>query len=86
MELFRDGLFHLQHHLGIGEDRVRGADDLGPRALELVVKDARSPSGVGLDQDVMSVDHQLAHARRGYGDPVLVVLQLFGDPYDHQSY
>ncbi len=83
LDLRRLRLLDLEDHLGLAEDRRRVGRD--PRALGLVVGvgDRAALPGAGLDQDLVPVLGQLAHADRGDRDPVLVGLDLGRDADPH---
>ena len=74
------------------QDHVRLLEDGGgvrrdPRPLGLVglVRDRAAVPGVGLDQHLVAVLHELAGAHRRQRDAVLVLLDLGGDPDPHEN-
>src|SRR6185503_19075590 len=83
LELRGDRLLDLHDHVGAGPDLGRRGDDLGAGTLVALLRDARSRSRAVLDQDLVSRRGELASALGRQRDPVLVVLDLFGDPDDH---
>ena len=77
--LLGDGFLHL-------EDEVAGLPDIiGCRQHAcaggdvLLIADGRADAGTGLDEDLMTMAHELEHASRGNRDAVLVVLHFLGD-------
>ena len=81
--LLRDRLLHLQdelpglpHLVGPGQDRCPGGGEVG-------VGDGRADARAGLDEDLVARADKLVHTRWRDRDPVLVVLDLFGDAHLH---
>jgi hypothetical protein len=58
-------------------------DDLGARALVLVVGDAGPEAGPGLHDHLVAVVHQRLDAPGHQADAVLVVLDLSDGAYEH---
>ena len=77
--LLRDRLLDLEHHVGGAPHVVRVWDDGGAGGDVGVVGELGADARVLLQVDLVAVAHQLAHARRGDRDAVLVVLDLAGD-------
>lgn len=79
VELLRDRLLDLEHHVGHAPHFVRIWDDGGADGGVGVVGELGADARVLLQVDLVAVAHQLAGARGGDGDAVLVVLHLAGD-------
>ena len=84
-DLLGQRLLDLDDHLGLGETASASGDD--PRALRLVVgvADGAALAGAGLDEDLVADVGQVAHARGGHGDAVLVLLDLRRDSDSHRN-
>ena len=78
-----DRLLDLEEELRVGPHRLDGAD-LRAGALVVGVGERAPVAGGRLDEHVMAALDELARARRGERDAVLVGLDLFGDA-DPQS-
>ena len=78
-----DGLLDLQQEIGLLPHLVGGLDDLGAGGDEVGVVQRRTFAGTCLNEYLVAVAYQFAGARRGDGDPVLVVLDLSRDADAH---
>ncbi len=70
-----DRLLHLQQQLGAIPDII-DRHDLRARALVVRIRQRAAVAGGRLDQDVVSLVHELARARRRQRDPVLIGFDL----------
>jgi len=77
--------FDLQDQVTGGPHVGGGVQDLCPGRDVLVVSDRGTKAGIGLDVDLVAVAHELVHAGRRDGHPVLVVLDFLRDAYMHGS-
>ena len=66
------------------KDLVRSADDGRARRLVLTVRESCTQACPALDQNLMAVMNQFRHGGGDEADPVLVVLELFGDADAHE--
>ena len=82
--LLLDRFLHPEDHVGLGPHLHRVVHDLGPGGDELGVGYRGADSGASFDIDDVAGSGELAHAGRGDCHPVLVRLDLLGDPDDHQ--
>src|SRR5207237_5157765 len=78
-DLLRLRLLHLQHELGPLEDIPRLGHDGRALCRVLLVGDQAAVAGAGLDDRLVAVDRELAHARGRDRDAVLVRLYLGWD-------
>src|SRR5688572_20209329 len=76
-------LLDLHDHVRARPDLLGGGDDLGAGPHVPLLRDAGAGPGALFNQDLLSRAHELVDALGRRGDPVLVVLDLFGDPDDH---
>ena len=81
--LLGDGLLYLADQVGGAPHLVGLLDDLCPRPDEGRVAQGRAVASPLLDQHRVPGGRQLAHTRRGQGDPVLVGLHFGGHSDDH---
>ena len=81
--LLRHRLLDLEHELARGPYVVGGRQDRRPGGDEVLVGDRRAGPGVLLDEYLVTRTGQFMHACRRDRYPVLVVLDLCGDPYLH---
>jgi hypothetical protein len=77
--LLGDRLLDLEDQVAIGPDRVRVGQDGRARRGEVGVRDGGAETRLPLDEDLVTVAHQLVRARRGERHPVFAVLDLSGN-------
>jgi hypothetical protein len=82
--LARNGLLDLDHHLGVGPDVIRLADDLRSNGLVFVIGKAGERTGVVLDKDLMACIDKRSHTRRGDADTRLMVFDFLGNTDNHR--
>ena len=80
--LRRYGLLYLDDQVGAGEHLVGSGDDGGAGRGVIDVGEAGSVAGAGFHQHLVPVVDQLRDAVGLDGDPILVVLNFFGDADD----
>ena len=81
-DLDRLRLLDLDHQVGLGEHRVGVGDDRRALGDEVGVRDRRTGTGARLHEHGMPAPGQLAHARRGQPDAVLIDFDLCGHADD----
>ena len=86
LALDRLRLLDLDDHVGGGEHLGRRGDDRRARLAIRVVVHADALAGVVLDNDLVAVRHQLAHAARHEADAVFEDLDLFGNADAHGDF
>jgi hypothetical protein len=79
-------LFHLHHHFGLAEDLLGIARDLRAGGFIGLVVEADAHSGAGLDQHLMAIMDEFAHAARHQSDPVLVRFDFLRYSNQHRFY
>ena len=79
-------LLHLHDHRRLGEQLVRGVDDLGAGGHVGVVVGADPDAGAALDQHVVTVTHELVHAVGREPDAAFGDLDLGGGPDSHAAF
>jgi len=82
-ELRRDGLLDFEDQVGLRPHIGGGVEDDGARDHVGVVVDARADARAALDEHLVAAAHEFVDTGGGRRDPVLVVLDLGGDPDLH---
>ncbi|GAB3843423.1 hypothetical protein GCM10029963_18230 [Micromonospora andamanensis] len=83
--LLGDRLLDLEHQFRDVPDLVGALQDLGAGGGELLIGDARSEPGAGLDEDLVTATGELVDAGGRDRHPVLVVLDLAWDADLHDA-
>ena len=78
-------LLDLDDHLGRREHIGAARQDFGARGFVDAVVEPNAGAGAGLDNDLVPVMHQLAHAAGYQPDPVFVALYLFRHADQHRQ-
>ncbi len=77
--------FDLHHHISVRKDLFGAGDNVGTCGFIIGVAKANSCSTVVFDPHLMTVTDQLPHACRGHTNAIFMVLDLFGDAYQHET-